>query len=208
MNKPTPPFLTSGLILVLIGIHFLVPDKSAFYFTAENIAQGELWRLVTGHLVHADLQHLGWNCLGLLVLGTLIEQYSKAAWWAAIIAGIASVDVLLFSPFSQLYYYCGLSGVLNTLLVVVLWLEWRRTRSWLVIAITLGAVAKAVIEVASGESLLTHINWPPYAWSHVAGLIGGVLVILTHRKTRYLLHHGNENPDPAILTPGIGSLAD
>jgi len=177
MNKPSIPFQTLGLVLLLLGFYLLAPDKTLFYFAGENIARGENWRLVTGHLVHADVQHLGWNCLGLLVLGSLIEQYSRSAWWAALCSGIMSVDILLLSPFSQLDYYCGLSGVLNTLLLVTLWYEWRRTHSRLVIAITLGALAKTLIEVSSGESLLTHIDWPPYAWSHVAGLVGGALVI-------------------------------
>lgn len=190
MNKPSIPFRTLGLVLLMLGFYFLVPDQQAFYFAADAIAHGEIWRLVTGHLVHADLRHLGWNCLGLLVLGTLLEQYSKTAWWAAIFSGIASVSILLLSPFSQLDYYCGLSGVLNTLLLVVLWYEWRRTRSWLVIAVTLGAVAKTLIEVSTGDSVLTHIDWPPYAWSHVAGLIGGLLVVSALQKRRHLLHDG------------------
>ena len=190
MHKPSIPFLTLGLSLLLVGFYFLVADKSVLYFAAENIARGETWRLVTGHLVHADLRHLGWNCLGLLVLGGLIEQYSKAAWWAALLVGIASVNALLLSPFSQLDYYCGLSGVLNTLLLVSLWLEWRRSRSRPVIVITLGAVTKTFIEVSTGVSVLTHIDWPPYAWSHVAGLMGGVLVVLQLGKTGLPLQHG------------------
>jgi len=190
MDKPSIPFRTLGLVLLLLGFYFLVPDRQVFYFAADDIARGEIWRLVTGHLVHADLQHLGWNCLGLLVLGALLEQYSKTAWWAALFSGIASVSILLLSPVSHLDYYCGLSGVLNTLLLVVLWYEWRRTRSWIVVAVTLGAAAKTLIEVSSGESLLTHIDWPPYAWSHVAGLMGGALVVSVLRKHQHLLHDG------------------
>jgi rhomboid family GlyGly-CTERM serine protease len=171
------PFLTISLVLTLIGLHWLVPDKTLLYFSAGDIARGETWRIVSGHFMHADLQHLLWNCLGLAVLGTLIEQRSRIAWWAALGAGIAAVSSLLLSPFSQLDYYCGLSGVLNTLLLVALWLEWRFTRSWLIIAITCGSIAKAVIEVSLGTSIMTHISWPPYAWSHVAGLVGGLIII-------------------------------
>ena len=67
--------------------------------------------------------------------------------------------------------------MLNTLLLVALWLEWRRTRSWLIIVIAFGSIAKAVIEVSLGASIVTHISWPPYAWSHVAGLIGGLMIV-------------------------------
>jgi rhomboid family GlyGly-CTERM serine protease len=169
------PILTISLVTMLIGLHGLVQDKTVLYFSAVDIVRGETWRIVTGHLMHADLQHLLWNCLGLAVLGTLIEQRSRIMLWAALGVGIASVSALLLSPFSQLEYYCGLSGVLNTLLLVALWAEWTITRSWLIIIITCGSIAKVVIEVSQGASIMTHISWPPYAWSHVAGLIGGLL---------------------------------
>jgi len=171
------PILTIGLLTILIGLHWLVPDKTLLYFSAGDIARGETWRIVTGHLMHADLQHLLWNCLGLAVLGSLIEFRSRTVLWAALSAGIVSVSALLLTPFSQLEYYCGLSGVLNTLLLVALWLEWRFTRSGLIIVVTCGVIVKTVIEVSQGVSILTHISWPPYAWSHVAGLIGGLIIV-------------------------------
>ncbi len=170
------PILTISLVTALIGLHWLVPDKTLLYFSATDIIRGETWRIATGHFMHADAQHLLWNCLGLAVLGTLIERRSQTLLWAALGAGIVSVSALLLTPFPQLEYYCGLSGVLNTLLMVALWLEWTFTRSRLIILIALGSIAKAVIEVSQGTSIVTHISWPPYAWSHVAGLIGGLMV--------------------------------
>jgi rhomboid family GlyGly-CTERM serine protease len=171
------PILTISLLMALIGLHWLVPDKTVLYFNAADIARGETWRIVTGHFMHADVEHLLWNCLGLAVLGMLIEQRSWRMWWVALGVGVVSVSALLLSPFSQLEYYCGLSGVLNTLLLIALWLEWQATRSWLIMVIAGGSVAKAVIEVSLGASIMTHISWPPYAWSHVAGLIGGLILV-------------------------------
>lgn len=180
------PFLTIGLLMVLAGLYFLVPDKTQLYFSSEAIIKGDIWRLVTGHFIHADASHLFWNGLGMAVLGTLIEQHSKTQWGLALLAGIVSVSALLLSPLSTLDNYCGLSGVLNTFLLLITWLEWKLTRSWLMVAIACGSVAKAIAEVYLGESLLTHISWPPYAWSHVAGLAGGFLIICTqlvdHRR--------------------------
>jgi rhomboid family GlyGly-CTERM serine protease len=186
-NRPKP-ILTICLLLILVGLYGLVPDKSLLYFSSDEIASGEIWRLISGHFMHADLQHLLWNCLGLAVIGALIEQHSRADWWLALMVGVMSVSALLLSPFSQLDHYCGLSGVLNTLLLVLLWLEWRLTRSWLVVVIALGSIAKAIIEVSVGESLLTQISWPPYAWSHVAGLVGGLMIILLKKAAFNSLH--------------------
>lgn len=183
MTSRQIPLLTIGLTVILAGLHFLMPDKTLLYFSADDIAGGQIWRIVSGHFIHADLKHLLWNCLGLAVLGTLIELHSRAQWWAALIVGIASVSALLLSPFSQLENYCGLSGVLNTLLLVLIWLEWRLTRSWLMVVIACGSIAKVVVEVYLGESLLTNISWPPYAWSHAAGLAGGLIIICLQSTT-------------------------
>ena len=129
MNTRTFPTFTASLLAGLGLIHALLPAKDVFYFGATEIAQGQAWRLVTGHLVHADWSHLLWNALGLVVLGWLIEHRSRRLLLAALAAGISTVSLLLLSPLSSLDYYCGLSGVLNSLLAVALWLEWRSCRS-------------------------------------------------------------------------------
>jgi rhomboid family GlyGly-CTERM serine protease len=172
------PFLTSSLLMTLVGLYFLVPDQAMLYFSAGNIAHGEAWRIITGHFMHSDPDHLVWNCLGLMVLGTLIEQRSRTLLCMALATGIASVSLLLMTPLAQLEFYCGLSGVLNALLVVAIWLEWQATRSWLAIVVACGSITKVVVEVILGTSLFTHIDWPPFAWSHAAGLAGGLLLIV------------------------------
>jgi len=182
------PVITISLLIILIGLHWLVEDKTPLYFSADDIVQGETWRMVSGHFVHADLQHLLWNCLGLAVLGTLLEYRSRALLLATSATGIVFVSALLLTPYAQLDYYCGFSGVLNTLLLVALWFEWRVTRSRLIILIACGSIAKVLIEVSQDVSIVTHISWPPYAWSHVAGLVGGLFFIwlLARIKSRAL----------------------
>lgn len=204
MSAHRIPVLTLGLVLALAGLHWLIPDKTPLYFSAFDVAGGEIWRIVTGHFVHADWEHLLWNGLGLAVLGALIEQHSRTLLWTALGTGVASVSILLLTPFSQLDYYCGLSGVLNTLLLAALWLEWQRTRSWLIIAIACGAVAKALIEVSLGTSIVTHISWPPYAWSHVAGLIGGFMLVVGGQKQHLIIVTAERGPQApgAVNAPG------
>jgi len=177
MTKQRIPILTIGLVTALIGLHWLVADKTQLYFSAKDIWEGEIWRIVSGHFIHADLQHLLWNCLGLAVLGSLLEYRSRQLLLAASGTGIVFVSALLLTPFSQLDYYCGLSGVLNTLLLVALWLQWKLTRSWWIFILACGSIAKVLFEVSQGISIVTHISWPPYAWSHVAGLLGGLFII-------------------------------
>ena len=188
------PVLTLGITMVLIGLHLLVTDKTQLYFSAAEIYKGQAWRLISGHLMHADLQHLLWNCLGLVVLGTLLEYRSRRALITSLGAGIIFVNALLLTPFSQLDYYCGLSGVLNTLLLVALWIEWKLTRSWLIIALAFGSIAKVLVETSQGISIVTDISWPPYTWSHLAGLLGGLVVIYIHTRNLQSAIEGKSHP--------------
>lgn len=201
MSSQRVPSTTLALLLTAAGLHILVPFEPLLYFSAADIARGELWRLVTGHLVHADLEHLFWNALGLAILALLIERRSARLLWITFGAGVVSVDVLLLSPFSQLDYYCGLSGVLNALLVVALWLEWRTARSLLVVAVAVGSVLKVVIEISLGISVVTDISWPPYAWSHAAGLLGGLLVVCSQMRWPHAAGAARRQTGPAVNAP-------
>ena len=181
MNTRTFPVVTTSLLLLIAAIHAVAPDKTLFYFGAGEIAQGQTWRLFTGHLAHADWSHLLWNALGLAILGWLIERHSRRLLLAALAAGIIAVSGLLLSPFSTLDYYCGLSGVLNALLVIALWLEWRDSRAWWVAAIALACFLKVLVEISSGQSIITQISWPPFAWSHLAGMAGGMAILIAQK---------------------------
>lgn len=177
MNARHLPVQTIILLATMAALHFLFPDRSLLYFSADHIMAGETWRALSGHLVHADPAHLFWNGLGLAVLGGVIERQSRELWWASLAVGVLAVDILLFMPFARLDYYCGLSGVLNTFLIIALWLEWLSTRSRIVIAVSVACLAKVMIEVALDSSVLTQISWPPFPWAHVAGMSGGLLLI-------------------------------
>lgn len=66
-----------------------------------GVAHGEWWRLVTSGFLHANLLHIGFNCLVLYQLGQLLEPVLgrvrfTAVYFAAMLTG--SFGVLLLSP--------------------------------------------------------------------------------------------------------------
>ena len=168
------PSLTLLLVLVVTAVHALLPDRAGLYFGLSEIFDGQAWRAVSGHFVHIDGNHLAWNVLGLAVLGWLIERHSRTLLAGALIAGILAVNLLLLSPLAQLDYYCGLSGVLNALLVVALWLEWRSKPSPWIVILALACMAKVAFEIVTQNAVFSDIGWPPFAWSHLAGMAGGI----------------------------------
>ena len=156
---------------VLACLPLLLPpglwDK--LIFDAGEVQAGQWWRLLAAHWTHVDGEHLAWNLAALLLLAALIEQVSRRLLLWTLAAGMLSVDLLLLSPLCPLDRYCGLSGVLNGLLAVTLFLLWQQNRSpWVIITGVLCS-AKILVELSMGEALFTRAAWPPYAAAHLAG---------------------------------------
>jgi len=174
--------------------HDAIIDSTLFdqtVFDKKMIFNGEYWRLFSGHFVHSDSQHLLWNALGLLMLGMMLEQRSTPALWISVGFGIVSVSAWLLSPWSQLSVYCGLSGVLNSLLVMALWLEWRRDKTLIYLVVGCLALAKILVELSTQQALFIDTHWPPYPPAHLAGFLGGLMAVILVKCRRTSSEDGN-----------------
>ena len=106
------PIITIALCALCTGLMLLPPRiHELLYYDSTAIATGNLWGLLSAHLIHADVSHWFWNTLALAVLGGFIETRSPKLLAYSLLAGIVSVDMLLLSPVAEINRYCGLSGV-------------------------------------------------------------------------------------------------
>ncbi|HSW33865.1 MAG TPA: rhombosortase [Steroidobacteraceae bacterium] len=171
--------LPVALSALLLAIYFVVPGAApAWRYDRAAILDGEAWRLVTGHLLHADVHHLGWNVFGVLLVWFLFARdYTPRQWLAILLASTAvtSAGFLLLEP--ELEWYVGFSGVLHGCMAagLVAWL--RSTRdplTWLVAGLF---AAKLAWEHFQGALPFTAgtLSLPVVHEAHTYGAIGGVL---------------------------------
>jgi rhomboid family GlyGly-CTERM serine protease len=161
---------------MMVALHGLAgPASELLVLDRQAIVDGELWRLITGHWVHSDGEHLAWNVAGLLVLGWLFEPLLRTRLLAVLLAGTVGVDLAVWYALPDLERYCGLSGLLNTLLAAGLCLMWKTTRAPLVILTGAGAVVKIAVETLSATALFTHSTWPSVPPIHAIGFAAGIL---------------------------------
>lgn len=179
--------LAGGLMLLPPAAH------TALYFNFDELMAGRWPGLISGHWMHADWPHFVWNVSAFALLGTMIEARSRTLLLCSILVGMLSVDLLLLSPFSELQRYCGLSGLLNTLLGVALYQFWRETRSALVTLTALLCMGKIALEMHSGQSVFTDISWPPFAEAHLAGILGTPLALMLGAVARQGYSQPNNN---------------
>lgn len=111
----TPLLLgTTALLLMALGDG----AAEALRYQRMAILDGELWRLLTGHMVHLGWSHLLLNLAGLALIWALVgDSLTSEAWLLLLICcGLFdSLGLLLFNP--ELQWYVGLSGVLHGLLL-------------------------------------------------------------------------------------------
>jgi rhomboid family GlyGly-CTERM serine protease len=179
-----------ALVAVLVAFHGLGADAlPTLQYERQAVLAGQAWRLVTGHFVHADLVHLGWNLLGVLIVACLFAgEYSWRQWLVILGASTAATDLgfLLLEP--QLEWYVGFSGVLHGLMAAGL-VAWARTsRDAVTGVVTALFVAKLAWEHFAGPLPFTAASLPlPVVHeAHTYGAIGGGLagLWLTGRTPR------------------------
>jgi rhomboid family GlyGly-CTERM serine protease len=171
--------LPVALCALLLALYFAAPGAApAWRYDRAAILDGEAWRLVTGHLLHADAHHLGWNVFGVLLVWFLFARdYTPRQWLAILLTSTAvtSAGFLLLEP--ELDWYVGFSGVLHGCMAagLVAWL--RSTRdplTWLVAGLF---AAKLAWEHFQGAVPFTAgtLSLPVVHEAHSYGAIGGVL---------------------------------
>lgn len=119
------PLMLAALSLVVMSLG----DAGATQLRYERdaVLEGELWRLLTGHLAHLGWSHLLLNLAGLMLVWLLCGQHlTTFAWWLLLLACALGDSLCLFWFEPTLQWYVGLSGVLHGLLVAGCLAGWVR----------------------------------------------------------------------------------
>lgn len=188
-----PPRLTLCLGAAIGAVYLLLgPAPAGLMLERQAVANGEIWRLLTGHLVHADDAHLSWNLGAFLVLSGLYELQERPGpgrYFGLIAAGALAIDAWFWWLQPGLPVYCGLSGVLNSFFAVLAVLLWRRTRHPAIALAGLAAIAKIAVEAALGAPLLPTTTWTAVPGAHAAGFAAGLLLGLVRFRPGSFLGH-------------------
>ena len=138
-----------GMIAVFLQLAG-AEGREALAWDRSALADGELWRLVTGHFAHLGWSHLGLNLAGLALVAWIAgEAYGLLRWAIITLATIAVIDAGFWYLYTDLEWYVGLSGLLHGLLAAGLLPGIRRhDRDALVLAVLV--IGKLAWEQAVG----------------------------------------------------------
>ncbi len=167
--------LCIGCLLIFLASG-TAPD--AFIYNRQAITQGEIWRLITGHFVHCDFQHLILNICALFLIGSLLEQQAGRRFFEVVSISCLGVSGWLWFTQTHLLNYCGLSGMLNGMLIVLLATLWKRHKHPLIPVIAIASLIKIWIEAAGEQAIFSDLSWASVPGAHGAGIAAGITYLL------------------------------
>jgi rhomboid family GlyGly-CTERM serine protease len=156
------------------------PGRQLLRYDRAALAAGQLWRLLSAHLVHLDLHHALLNAAGLALLWALFERdYAPRQWLLIVLASIAAIDAGLWLRDSTVLWYVGSSGALHGIMAAGTWAHLRAgERDGLVLALIL--TGKLIYEQTVGALPLSGSD-PVVVDAHLYGVLGGLAAALALR---------------------------
>lgn len=101
-------------VLILTGtvVAFLVPEVSAFFvYDRTAVLSGELWRLLSSHMVHFGKTHFFYDLVAFGVVGWMVESKACRCYWLFCTVTALGVGLYLAIAKPQIHYYGGLSAI-------------------------------------------------------------------------------------------------
>ncbi|QIR14511.1 rhombosortase [Shewanella aestuarii] len=195
-----PYHFTFVISIICIALFALALPNLAIIHTNEllnyqydAIEHGELWRLVTGNLLHTNGWHLAMNLAGFWVIIFLHELHYKNHTGKLILLFISlclleGIGLFLFYP--SLKAYVGLSGLLHGLFTFGAIMDIKKglLSGYFLL---LGVIAKVAFEQYFGASdgISSLINARVATESHLIGVVAGLICALVWSPMAHKFKH-------------------
>lgn len=178
------PWLTLTLVALALIAAWQPTLAAAMELDRAALQQGEVWRLLTGHLAHWSGEHLFWDVAVFAVVGIACERRSRSRYACCLMAAALAIGVGVLTVCPELLKYRGLSGVdcaLFAYLIADLVAERSRKGQPVGVLLLLGAIliAKIIWELGTGGALFVQSDvMVPVPESHAIGAVAGVSVAI------------------------------
>ncbi|MFT5520468.1 MAG: rhomboid family GlyGly-CTERM serine protease [Enterobacterales bacterium] len=187
-NKSLLFFIFTGMTSTLLWL-LGEPTLNVLMYHRSGIASGELWRVLSGHIVHSNGWHLLLNLASLLMIGLLFSQHLTRLFWLLVftLSGLM-ISACYFWIAPEYEYYVGLSAVLYAVIIIGALLDIKEQPLIAVIVLVV-VTARVIWQQYSGsmDSLAELIEDRVAIESHLFGICTGYVIGLTLMlRQRYL----------------------
>ncbi len=171
------------LVFAVVGavaVAFGDDGREVLRYDRAAIADGEYWRLLSGHIAHLGFRHLLLNLAGLALVWLLVGRRYRTRHWILVAAiSVLLMDAGFWFVDAGMRWYVGLSGLLHGLLLAgaIRGLRSLPVESIVICTLVVAKLAYEQVagplpgaEAAAGGAVVVN--------SHLYGAIGGALSTL------------------------------
>ena len=210
--SPLKKYPVTIAIAVLALLAFASPMLTAWLqldFTA--VADGQWWRMFTGHLTHFGGHHLFWDLLMFVVLSAACERQHRRHFGIATVFMMAGISLGIWVFCDDITVYRGLSGLDTGLFVWFVSDQCRqsfrqrdRVTMLLWLAPLAGLVGKLLFEAITGQTLFVDSStFKPLVEAHLAGAVLGGVLSYVRLSSLTRTRHGSL-PSPVTMSAWKG----
>ncbi len=175
MFKLYPVTIVVAVAAIIATISSAVATWCQVDFTL--IADGQWWRILTGHITHYGFSHLFYDLLMFVVLGAMCEHRHRRRFASAWIAMAAGITAVIAACCDDIVVYRGLSGIDTGLFVWFIvdqcrdrWSENSKVAASLWSLPAFALIGKSIYEATTGQTLFVDSStFIPLVQSHLAG---------------------------------------
>jgi len=178
--------ITVCVALAAVSIQLMPGGAGWLQFDRLAILDGQWWRMLTGHLTHWDLEHLGWDLLMFVVIGAMVERLSRPRFVVLCLVSAISISLMVLLGQPELRTYRGLSGIDTALFVYLAcvqlasaWQQRRWGQGLLPAVLLAGFGGKLMYELVTGKTLFVDSQAAGFvvvAIAHAVGAAAGAVL--------------------------------
>jgi rhomboid family GlyGly-CTERM serine protease len=182
-NEACRPVAT--LLVAAAGLAvFLSPAATQWLiYDRDRVLAGQVWRLLTGNVVHLSASHLLYNLVVFVAAGIWIERSQRPAYLLLISLTATASGLYFLTVMPQMARYGGLSGVVSAIIVYLSLQEIGQGGISRVVWTTVLALftAKVGYEILFGQAVFAVSASTPFEVVPVAHIIGAIAAIVLFR---------------------------
>lgn len=187
LSRARLPWRTLTLCAIVLYVHAVPSWQAMLLFERDAILQGQLWRVLSGNIVHYSPMHLILNVSAMMIAAGIVELRGYRHYWQLMSGSALTIGCTVLALRPDIMVYAGLSGVVSASLTYLCLQGLYEDRVWRTACIVVlsGICLKLTLELhydASVEQFFDTQTFRPVPLSHLAGALSGLGIFLVDRR--------------------------
>lgn len=164
-----------------------MPFYDLLIYQPEAIVSGEVWRLLTGQLLHINTEHFLYNVTALVMLYFIAKKLKVNNFFILLVWCLILTGLNLFFIFPEVVWYVGASGFLHGIFLILSVQIINKVNAIFGFILIIGLVSKLLYEYQFGA--ITNMDIVVITQAHLSGVLAGLYIIIYLNLKQFVINN-------------------